>query len=124
MEGRISPGPCVRCGKQGPWDDLGPGRQHPSVLEPLAAQWYFERDKTLPFSAPNYKRPVCPDCTTWDDKWEQTEAAREMIASSRAKGLELSQNEKMWLGEIAEIAAHLKLDREERQRLFGEEPGG
>lgn len=32
----------------------------------------------------------------------------------------MSMSEKMWLGEIAEIAAHIKLDAEERRRLFGE----
>jgi hypothetical protein len=84
------------------------------VLEP-------DKSGRYPFSAPDMSRPVCPDCTTWEDRWEQSEAAREMIEHTRAKGLELSQNEKMWLGEVAEIAAHIKLDREERQRLFGDE---
>ena len=102
---------------------MGAGRQHPSVLEPLAAEWYFERDKSLPFSGPDYSRPVCPDCTTWEDRWEVTEAAREQIQETRRRGEELSMNEKMWLGEIAEIAAHLQLDREERRALFGPDPG-
>jgi hypothetical protein len=44
-----------------------------------------------------------------------------MIARMREKGLPLSQNEKMWLGEIAEIAAHVKLDHEERVRLLGDD---
>jgi hypothetical protein len=99
---------------------MRPGRQNPRVLEPLAAEWYFERDKRLPFSGPDYTRPVCPDCTTWEDRWGVTEAAREQIEETRAKGKELSMNEKMWLGEIAEIAAHIKLDEEERRRLFGD----
>jgi hypothetical protein len=90
------------------------------VLDPLAAEWSFERDRSLDFDGPDYSRPVCPDCTTWEDRWEETEAARDMIESTRAKGLELSMSEKMWLGEIAEIAAHIKLDAEERRRLFGE----
>jgi hypothetical protein len=41
-----------------------------------------------------------------------------MIERTRSQGLTLSENEHMWLGEIAEIAAHLKLDAEERARLF------
>lgn len=94
------------------------GRQHPAVLEPLAAEWYFERPGPE-LSSIDHARPVCPDCTTWDDRWEQTEAAREMIARTRAQGRELSENEKMWEGEIAEIAAHRKLDAEERRRLLG-----
>jgi hypothetical protein len=100
---------------------MRPGMQHPSVLEPLAAKWFFERDKSLPFDGPDYTRPVCPDCTTWEDRWQETEAARDMIARTREKGLPLSQNEKMWLGEIAEIAAHVKLDHEERVRLLGDD---
>lgn len=36
---------------------MRPGRQNPRVLEPLAAEWYFERDKSLPFSGPDYTRP-------------------------------------------------------------------
>jgi hypothetical protein len=66
-------------------------------------------------------RPVCPHCTTWEDRWEQSKDAREMIERTRARGEPLSQNERMWLGEIAEIAAHLKLDAEERAKLFGED---
>jgi hypothetical protein len=46
-----------------------------------------------------------------------------MIEKTRAEGRDLSENEKMWMGEIAEIAAHLKLDEEERDRLFrGDSP--
>lgn len=100
---------------------MRPGRQHPSVIDPLAAEWYFEPDKSYDFSAPDLTRPVCPDCTTWEDRWEEAGAARDMIEKTRASGLELSQNEKMWLGELAEIAAHLTLDREERRRLFGDQ---
>jgi hypothetical protein len=118
-----SPGPCIRCGKQGPWDDYGPGRQHPSVVDHLAAEWYFEPDheSDVP-GVPNVTRPVCPGCTTWEDRWEQALPAREMIEKSRAEGRDLSENERMWMGEIAEIAAHLKLDREERNRLWEKEP--
>jgi hypothetical protein len=99
---------------------MRPGRQHPLVLEPLAAKWYFERDREDPEMI-DFSLPVCPDCTSWEDRWEESRGAREMIADTRAKGLDLSENEKMWLGEIAEIAAHLKLDREERERLFGKD---
>lgn len=121
MEGRISPGPCTRCGKQGPWDDVRPGMQHPAVLEERESGWYFEPDKNHPDGLHDYNRPVCPECTTWEDRWEQSRSARKMIEETRANGLPLSQNEKMWLGEIAENAAHLKLDAEERSRLFGED---
>ena len=119
-----SPGPCIRCGKQGPWDDMTPGSQHPSVVDRLAAEWYFkpERESEIP-GMPDMTRPVCPDCTTWEDQWEQALPAREMIEKTRAEGRDLSENEKMWMGEIAEIAAHLKLDEEERDRLFrGDSP--
>ena len=119
-----SPGPCIRCGKQGPWDDMTPGSQHPSVVDRLAAEWYFEPERESGISGiPNMTRPVCPDCTTWEDRWEQALPAREMIEKTRAEGRDLSENEKMWMGEIAEIAAHLKLDEEERDRLFrGDSP--
>ena|SRR5882762_822926 len=120
-----SPGPCIRCGKQGPWDDDGPGRQHPSVVDRLAADWYFEpdRESTVPGMA-DITRPVCPECTTWEDRWEEALPAREIIEMTRAEDRDLSENEMMWMGEIAEIAAHLKLDREERERLWGKDPPG
>ena len=119
-----SPGPCIRCGKEGPWDDLRPGQQHPSRVDALAEEWYFEPDKESEIPGlPDMTRPVCPDCTTWDDRWEQALPAREMIEKTRVEGRDLSENEKMWIGELAEIAAHLKLDEEERDRLFrGDSP--
>jgi hypothetical protein len=44
-----------------------------------------------------------------------------MIEKTRKEGRALSENEKMWMGEIAEIAAHLKLEKEELDRLFRED---
>lgn len=117
--GRITPGPCVRCGTQGPWDDMRPGMQYGPVLEERESHWYFEPKNDDPDGLPDPSRPVCPDCTTWEDRWEQSRSARDMIELTRARGLPLSENENMWLGEVAEIAAHLKLDAEERERLFG-----
>lgn len=123
MEG--SPGPCVRCGKEGPWDDHRPGRQHPSVVDRLAADWYFEPDRDSDISGIfDPTRPVCPECTTWQDRWEESLPAREMIEKSRAEGRPLSENEMMWVGELAEIAAHLKLDQEELDRVLGEDSPG
>jgi hypothetical protein len=118
-DGSISPGPCVRCGAQGPWDDKSPGAQYGPVLEERESHWYFERKKDDPNGFRDPDRPVCPDCTTWEDRWEQAKSTREMIEETRAKGLPLSENENMWMGEIAEIAAHIKLDAEDRARLFG-----
>jgi hypothetical protein len=116
---RITPGPCVRCGAQGPWDDTRPGMQYGPRLEERESHWYFEPKKDDPDCFHDYSRPVCPDCTTWEERWQQSKSAREMIERTRARGLPLSENENMWLGEIAEIAAHLKLDAEDRERLLG-----
>jgi len=95
------------------------------VVDRLAADWYFEpdRESTVPGMA-DITRPVCPECTTWEDRWEEALPAREIIEMTRAEDRDLSENEMMWMGEIAEIAAHLKLDREERERLWGKDPPG
>jgi hypothetical protein len=47
-----------------------------------------------------------------------------MIEKSRVEGRPLSENEMMWVGELAEIAAHLKLDQEELDRVLGEDSPG
>jgi len=111
-DGQVTPGSCVRCGAQGPWDDMRPGMQYGPVLEERESHWYFEPKKDDPDGLHDPTRPVCPDCTTWEDRWEQSKPARDMIERTRAQGLPLSENENMWLGEIAEIAAHLRLDAE------------
>jgi len=111
-----SPGPCIRCGATGPWDNARLQREHPEHVDEVASEWRFDGDEDdEPFS-----KPVCPDCTTWDDRWKDGADARKMIADSRAAGRELSLNEKGWEGELAEIAAHIKLDREEYRRIFGD----
>jgi hypothetical protein len=95
--------------------------QYEPVLEQRKSQWYFEPKKDDPNGFRHQDRPVCPDCTTLDDRWTLTRTTREMIEETRAKGLPLSKAQKVWLGEIAELAAHIKMDADDRARLFGTE---
>jgi hypothetical protein len=49
-DGRISPGPRVRCGAEGPSDDTRPGVQYGQVLDERESHWYFESKKDDPDS--------------------------------------------------------------------------